>query len=86
MQKGRRKFQDICWQLSEVYGKEWVSLVPVLEEHGIGSLGNLAKNLRNHPTIFNVKGQGKGTEYKLVGAAKRETFNLINGLVPQHDQ
>jgi hypothetical protein len=71
---------------SEVYGKEWVKLVQVLEDHGIGSLGNLAKNLKKYPTIFNVKGQGKGTEYKLVEAAKRETFGLINGFAPQHDQ
>jgi hypothetical protein len=60
--------------------------VPVLEEHGIGSLGNLAKNLKSHPTIFNVKGQGKGTEYKLVEAAKHETFGLINGLMPRREQ
>jgi hypothetical protein len=71
---------------SEVYGKEWVKLTPVLENHGIGSLGNLANNLKKYSTIFNVKGQGKGTEYKLVEAAKRETFSLINGLAPQHGQ
>lgn len=70
----------------EVYGKEWVKLRAVLEDHGIGSLANLAKNLTKHSTIFNVKGQAKGTEYKLIDAAKRETFGLINGLVPHHDQ
>ncbi|MEM2102104.1 MAG: hypothetical protein QXM22_01155 [Candidatus Bathyarchaeia archaeon] len=65
----------------EIYGKEWVSLVPVLTDHGVGSLANLAVNLKRHPTVFNIKGQGKGTEYKLVEAAKHETFNMIHNLV-----
>jgi hypothetical protein len=65
----------------EVYGKEWVSLYQVLSDHGISSLGNLSNNLKKHSEIFNLRGQGKAREYKLVDAAKRDTFQMIHDLV-----
>jgi hypothetical protein len=66
----------------EVYGKEWVNLNQVLaRDHGISSLGNLSKNLKKHSEIFNLRGQGKAREYKLVDAAKRDTFQMIHDLV-----
>jgi hypothetical protein len=64
----------------EVYGKEWVGLSPVLAEHGIGSLDNLAQNLQSHTDIFGVRGQGKATEYKLLDVAKGETFGMLHNL------
>lgn len=65
----------------EIYVKEWVSLYQVMKDHGISSLGNLSNNLKKQPAIFNLRGQGKAREYKLVDAAKRDTFQMIHDLV-----
>lgn len=64
----------------EVYGNKWAGLNEALADHGIGSLGNLAKNLENRPEIFRKKGQFRNREYKLVDSAKVETFHIINEL------
>jgi hypothetical protein len=63
----------------EVYGQEWVSLRPVLEEHRVGSLNNLARNI-DRSEVFRKKGQKKNMVYKLADTTKIETFNLIRGL------
>lgn len=70
---------------SEVYGEEWVGLSPVLAEHGIGSLDNLAVNLQAHTDIFGMRGQKKATEYKLLDVAKGETFGMLHNLVGRHN-
>jgi hypothetical protein len=64
----------------EVYGKTWVGLNQVLQEHGIGSLSNLAFNLKKHDDIFRQRGQRKAREYKLVDAAKQGTFQMIHDI------
>jgi len=64
----------------EVYGKKWVSLSKVLDEHSIGSLQHLARNLERRSDIFRTKGKGKSTKYKLTDIAKRETFDMIREL------
>lgn len=65
----------------EVYGIDWVSLREELKgAYSAGNLGNLAANLKK-VEIFLKKGQGQATQYKIIDAARLETFKLINGLV-----
>jgi hypothetical protein len=64
----------------EVFNEEWISLRQVLDEHGIGSLGNLAKNLDKRQDLFRSMGQRRGVTYKLIDAAKIETLKLIKEL------
>ena len=64
----------------EVYGEKWIGLREVLEAHGISSLANLSANLKRHSEVFRLKGRRKAREYRLVDAAKRETFGMIHEL------
>jgi hypothetical protein len=64
----------------EAYGKEWVRLNQILAEHGVGSLDNLAFNLKKHSDMFRQRGRKKASEYKLADSAERETFHMIHNL------
>jgi hypothetical protein len=70
----------------EVYGKKWVSLRKVLDEHSIGSLQHLARNLERRLDIFRIRGKGKSTEYKLTDTAKSETLDMIRALATGQNQ
>jgi len=71
---------------SEIYGQKWVNLRQPLSEQGVRSLQNLAENLKKHREIFRSRGRGKAMEYKLVDAAKRETFDMIRALATGQSQ
>ncbi|TET26556.1 MAG: hypothetical protein E3J73_04325 [Candidatus Bathyarchaeum sp.] len=66
-----------------VYGISWVKtsiLSKALDNYGVGSLNNLAKNLGKCRDDFRSKGQFRGTQYKLTQLGRESALNLLRQL------
>ena len=66
-----------------VYGKNWVEtsfLSKALDDYGVGSLGNLATNLRKHEEEFRAKGHHRWKQYKLTQQGRKNALDLIRQL------
>jgi hypothetical protein len=66
-----------------VYGKTWVEtsiLWKALNDYGVGSLANLAKNLGKCTSDIRTKGKARGTKYKLTQQGYENALALIKEL------
>lgn len=72
--------------LKEVYGQEWVEgsiLWKILQDCGIGSLDNLAKNLKAQGNEFRMMGQKRGKKYKLTEPGRQNALQSLKQLATQ---
>lgn len=66
------------------YGKDWATgsfLWKALKNYGIGSLDNLSHNLETDAANFNIKGKGKGREYKLTQQGETTAIESLKQFV-----
>jgi len=66
-----------------VYGKTWVEssiLCKALDDYGVGSLANLAKNLGKCSSDIRTKGKGRWKKYKLTQQGFENALALIKQL------
>jgi hypothetical protein len=72
--------------LKEVYGQEWIEgsfLWKILQDCRIGSLDNLAANLRARENEFRMMGQKKGKKYKLTELGRQNAIQSLRQLATQ---
>jgi len=76
----------VIFVLKEVYGQEWVEgsfLWKILQDYGIGSLENLATNLKARENEFRMMGQKRGRKYKLTEPGRQNALQSLRQLATQ---
>jgi len=69
--------------MQEAYGTEWVEgsfLSKALQDYGVGSLPNLARNLGEETADFRAMGQKKGRKYKLTEQGRKTAIESVKQL------